>query len=145
MDGRPLKIFVPRNPMRQVIDPQRALGQADIAAIVFNPKSRDDIPQIRRGLQHLYLDPELRQRVFAILEAVRPERAGAKGKASPDTGRPGMAQWTILVLGVLRLGLNADYDRLHELANEHATLRQMLGAGDWQDHVRYALQTIKAQ
>jgi|APFre7841882590_1041340.scaffolds.fasta_scaffold10623_2 IS5 family transposase len=129
--------------MRQVIDPQLALGQADIAAIVFNPKSRDDIPQILRGLQHLYLDPALRQRVFAILEEVRPERVGAKGKASPDTGRPGMAQWSILVLGVLRLGLNADYDRLHELANEHATLRQMLGAGDWQDHVRYELQTIK--
>jgi len=28
-------------------------------------------------------------------------------------GRPGMEQWKILVLGVLRLGLNADYDRIH--------------------------------
>ncbi len=129
--------------MRKVIEPQRALGQADIAAIVFNPKSRDDIPQILGGLQHLYLDPELRQRVFGLLEDVLPERAGAKGKVSPDTGRPGMPQWTILVLGVLRLGLNADYDRIHELANEHKTLRQMLGVGDWQDHVRFELQTIK--
>ena len=77
--------------MRKVIEPQLALGQIDIAAIVFNPKSRDDIPQILRGLQHLYLDPELRQRVFAILEDVLPERASAKGKVSPDTGRPGMA------------------------------------------------------
>jgi hypothetical protein len=41
---------------------------------------------------------------FAILEEVIPDRAGAEGKASPKTGRPGMAQWTILVLGVLRLG-----------------------------------------
>jgi hypothetical protein len=32
--------------MRKVIEPQRALGQIDSAAIVFNPKSRDDIPQI---------------------------------------------------------------------------------------------------
>jgi hypothetical protein len=54
-----------------------------------------------------------------------------------------MAQWTILVLGVLRLGLNADYDRIHELANEHATLRQMLGVGDWQAHVQFELQTLK--
>jgi len=30
-----------------------------------------------------------------------------------------MEQWKILVLGVLRLGLNADYDRIHELANQH--------------------------
>ena len=85
----------------------------------------------------------MRQRVFAILEDVLPERASAKGKVSPDTGRPGMAQWTILVLGVLRLGLNADYDRIHELANEHKTLRQRLGAGDWQAHVHFDVQTIK--
>lgn len=50
--------------MRKVIEPQRALGQIDSAAIVFNPKSRDDIPQILRGLQHLY---ELRSNlVFGI-------------------------------------------------------------------------------
>jgi len=30
-----------------------------------------------------------------------------------------MEQWKILVLSVLRLGLNADYDRIQELANEH--------------------------
>ena len=129
--------------MRKVIEPQRALGQVDIADIVFNPKSRDDIPRILRGLQHLYVDPVLRQRVFSLLEEVLPDRIGAPGKACPDIGRPGMAQWTILVLGVLRLGLNADYDRLHELANEHATLRQMLGVGDWDEHVYFELQTLK--
>ena len=129
--------------MRKVIEPQRALGQVDIADIVFNPKSRDDIPRILRGLQHLYVNPVLRQRVFSLLEEVLPDRIGAPGKACPDIGRPGMAQWIILVLGVLRLGLNADYDRIHELANEHATLRQMLGVGDWDEHVYFELQTLK--
>ena len=129
--------------MRTVIDPQMAFGQVGIADIVFDPKSRDDIPQLLRGLQHLYTDPELRKRVFAILEELLPERAGAEGKASPKTGRPGMAQWTILVLGVLRLGLNADYDRIHELANQHTTLRLMLGHGGWPDGSRYELQTLK--
>ena len=129
--------------MRKVIEPQLALGQIDIAAIVFNPKSRDDIPQILRGLQHLYFNPDVRRRVFALLEEALPERADGKGKVSPDTGRPGMTQWTILVLGVLQLGLNADYDRIHELANAHKTLRQMLGVGDWQEHVRFELQHIK--
>jgi IS5 family transposase len=38
-----------------------------------------------------------------------------------------MNQWRILVLGVMRLGLNADYDRIHALVNQHGTLRQMLG------------------
>ena len=103
--------------MRTVIDAQMKFGQTNIADIVLDPKSRDDIPQLLRGLQHLYTDLPLRERVFKILEELLPERVGAEGKANPNTGRPGMAQWTILVLGVLRLGLNADYDRIQELAN----------------------------
>jgi len=129
--------------MRQVIDPQRQFGQVDIADIVFDPKSRDDIPPLLRGLQHLYLEPAVRARVFAILAEVLPERADGEGPARSDTGRPGMPQWTILVLGTLRLGLNADYDRIQELANQHTTLRQMLGHGDWSDATRYELQTLK--
>jgi len=38
-----------------------------------------------------------------------------------------MDQWNILVLGTLRLGLNTDYDRIHNLANHHLLIRQMLG------------------
>jgi IS5 family transposase len=127
--------------MRQVIDPQLQFGEQEIAAIHLDPKSRDDIPQILRGLQYIYITPELRERVFAILQEVIPP--GVDGQADPDTGRPGMAQWKILVLGVLRLGLNADYDRIQELANQHRTLRQMLGHSDWADETYYELQTLK--
>ena len=129
--------------MRIVIQPQLKFGETDIAAIVINPKSRDDIPQLLRGLQHIYTDTSLRQRVFALLEEVIPERADGKGKAGNQTGRPGMEQWKILVLGVLRLGLDADYDRIQELANQHKTIRQMLGHGDWLDEHRYELQTLR--
>jgi hypothetical protein len=85
----------------------------------------------------------VRERVFAILAEVVPE--GFNGKADAHTGRPGMEQWTILVLGTLRLSLNIDYDRVHELANEHKTLRLMLGHSGWADDEtsRYQLQTIK--
>jgi len=38
--------------MRQVINPQLQFGEQDIAAIELDPKSRDDIPQLLRGLQH---------------------------------------------------------------------------------------------
>jgi hypothetical protein len=127
--------------MRKVIDPQLQFGEQDISAIHLDPKSRDDIPQILRGLQYIYITPELRERVFAILQEVIPE--GVDGQADPDTGRPGMAQWKILVLGVLRLGLNADHDRLQELANQHNTIRQMLGHSDWADATYYELQTLK--
>ncbi len=131
--------------MRRVIVPQMKLGELAIADIKLDPKSRDDIPQILRGLQHIYTTPELRGEIFAILQEVLPERQieGRTVKADPNNGRPGMTQWQILVLGVLRLGLNADYDRIHELANEHKTLRQMLGHSDWADEKYYNLQTLK--
>ena len=58
------------------------------------------------------------------------------------TGRPGMALWRILVLGVVRLNLNWDYDRLQEMANQHRTLRQMLGHR-WEDETSYQVQTLK--
>lgn len=60
--------------MRTVIQPQLKFGETDIAAIVIDPKSRDDIPQILRGLQYIYTEVSLRQRVFAILEEVMPAR-----------------------------------------------------------------------
>jgi hypothetical protein len=131
--------------MRKVIEPQMKLGEQAIADIKLDPKSRDDIPQILRGLQHIYTTPELRGAVFAILAEVLPEHQinGKTVKADPNNGRPGMTQWQILVLGVLRLGLNADYDRILELANEHKTLRKMLGHSDWAADKLYNLQTLK--
>ena len=129
--------------MRNVFNPQMSLDGVDIGAIHLDPKSRDDIPQILRGLQYIYTEPALRERVFAILREVLPNRVNGEGKADANTGRPGMEQWRILVLGVLRLGLNADFDRIHELANQHSTLRQMLGHGDWSDKTEYKVQTLK--
>ena len=85
--------------MRSIIDPQLQFSEQDIAAIVLDPKSRDDIPQLLRGLQYIYTTPEVRERVFAILAEVLPERADAEGKVSTETGRPGMAQGKILVMG----------------------------------------------
>ena len=113
------------------------LGELGIDRIELDPKSRDDVPQVLRGLQHLYCTPELRDEVFGILASVVPE------KISPDIGRPGMELWKILVLGTLRLSLNWDYDRLHEMVNQHRTIRQMLGHGWTDEQATYALQTLK--
>jgi IS5 family transposase len=129
--------------MRQVIDPQVQLGEQDIAAIRLDAQSRDDIPQFLRGLQYIYVTAPLREAVFAILAEVLAPSADGAGTVSPDTGRPGMGQWKILVLGTLRLGLNADYDRVCELANQHATIRQMLGHSGWAEARDYSLQTLK--
>ena len=128
--------------MREIIKPQLALGVVDIAAIQLDPRSRDDIPRLLRGLQYIYMQPQVREEVFTILREVVPLDAAGQ-PVSVDTGRPGMAQWQILVLGVLRLGLNADYDRLQELANNHLTIRQMLGHSDFADDKNWGVQTLK--
>ncbi|WP_226852289.1 ISNCY family transposase [Acidithiobacillus thiooxidans] len=131
--------------MRKVINAQMVFGETDISAIQIDPKSRDDIPRLLRGLQHIYMQPELRERVFTILEDMRPVQADGKTLVSAEKGRPGMALWKILVLGTMRLGLNADYDRIHDLANHHLVIREMLGHGEWGENTdqRYHLQTIK--
>ncbi len=122
--------------MRVVQNEQMTIGEVDIASIRFNPKSRDDIPKILRGLQFVYTNVALRTALFELLESqIAP-------KISKTNGRPGMTLWTILVCGVIRLDLNCDYDRLHELVNEHNTLRQMLGRGAFED-VSYHFQTLK--
>ena len=65
--------------------------------------------------------------MFALLdEHVLPE-------TDREVGRPGMALWRILVLGVLKQGLGCDFDRLHDLANHHETVRAFLGHGDFAD------------
>ena len=128
--------------MRQVEQPQRQLGQVDITRIELDLRSRDDIPQLLRGLQYIYATPALRDEVFQILRQVIPQDDEGK-PVSADNGRPGMEQWKILVLGVLRLGLNTDYDRLQEIANQHRTVRQFLGHSDWYDEEHYGLQCLR--
>ncbi len=123
--------------MRQTFTPQLELGATPIEKITFNARSRDDIPQILLGLQYIYKDSNLRGAVLDVLHRHLSQ------KVDFNNGRPGMDLWILLVLGVLRLGLNCDYDRLHDLANEHKTIRAMLGHSDWQEDNQYSLQTLK--
>jgi hypothetical protein len=45
------------------------IGEVDVSRIVIDPKSRDDIPQILSGLQHLYIDQSTRAKIFHLLES----------------------------------------------------------------------------
>jgi hypothetical protein len=123
--------------MRQIQSSQLQLGQSDISSIHFDPKSRDDIPQLLRGLQYLYVNESIRDEIFKILLKVVPVEVSA------NNGRPGMDLWKILVMGILRLNLNWDYDRLLEMVNQHKTIRQMLGHGLRDEDDVYQLQTLK--
>jgi transposase, IS5 family len=102
-------------------------------------RSRDELPPILAGLQWLWMHPTLRAEILALLEA-----AVLAGKAA--TGRTGMDLWQILVLGVVRLGLDADWDRLEHIANYDSLVRQMLGvpATPWGEETKvFGHQTLR--
>jgi hypothetical protein len=122
--------------MRQVRNPQMKLGEICIEDIELDLKSRDDIPALLLGLQHLYADGHFRSRLFALLEEhILPG-------TDRTVGRPGMEMWRILVMGVVKQGLGCDFDRLRELVNEHMTLRRFLGHADVWDNHRYNYQNL---
>jgi hypothetical protein len=123
--------------MRKIQNNQMQLGEIDITDIDLDLKSRDEIPQLLRGIQAVYADKTARQKIFAILRQVIPQEVSA------TNGRPGMHLWRLFVLATLRLNGNLDYDKVQELANNHRTLRQMLGHGLTDDGVYYSLQAIK--
>jgi len=123
--------------MRKAKETQMKLGEVSISEISLDPNSRDDIPKILFGLQYIHNDKKLLEKIFLVLRGIIPEGIAV------DNGRPGMDLWKILVLGVLRLGCNWDYDRLQEMANKHKDIRRMLGHGLIDQDDEYALQTLK--
>src|SRR5262245_10821715 len=56
---------------------------------------------------------------------------------SRKCGRRGLNYWEITVLAAARLGCNLDYDKLQDLAENHRSLRQIMGIGDWQEEVDF--------
>lgn len=125
--------------MRQRYSPQPDLQVIPIEKIQLPLHSRDELPPILAGLQWIWLHPTLKAELFALLEAKI-----LTGKKA--TGRTGMDLWQILVLGVVRLGMDADWDRLEDLANHHLLIRQMLGvpAVAWGEPAKtFARQTLR--
>jgi transposase, IS5 family len=125
--------------MRHTFPSQPDLQITPIEKIRLPLRSRDELAPILAGLQWIWLHPTLKTEIFALLEAKI--LAGKK-----STGRTGMDLWQILVLGVVRLGLDADWDRLEDQANHHLLIRQMLGVPvtPWgQDAKVFAHQTLR--
>ena len=123
--------------MRIVTNPQMTFGGVDISKIKFDLRCRDEIPKMLLGFQEIYITKELRDKVFNILEDMIPV------KVDKTTGRLGMELWTILVLGSLRLNCNWDYDKVHDSVNNHKNIRQMIGLGENEKHIKFRIKTIK--
>jgi len=123
--------------MRKLIEKQLKIGQVDICDISVDPRCRDEIPQVLLGLQAIYGNKRVRDRVFSILSEIVPKNV------DPENGRPGMDLWKILVLGTIRLSCNWDYDKVHDIANNHKLIREFMGHTVFEFDQRYGLQTIK--
>lgn len=116
---------------------RKPIEDMQVDRAITDEKSRDDIPQLILGLQYIFLNVVLREQIFKILESIFPKDLDL------HNGRPGMDLWSIFVMAVIRTNLNCDYDRLHNLVNNHKTLRQILGHGFVDDQEEYCLQTLK--
>jgi transposase, IS5 family len=125
--------------MRHAFQAQPDRQRTPIEKIRLPLKSRDELPPILAGLQWVWMHPPLKAEIFALLEAKI-----LAGKQA--TGRTGMDLWQMLVLGGVRLGLAADWDRLEHVANYDSLVRQMLGvpAAPWGEaDKRFGHQTLR--
>lgn len=123
--------------MRTIIAKQMQVGEIDFKHIKIDLTSRDEMSQLFLGLQYIFITPKFRVRVFNSLKKIIP------AEVDMNNGRNGMTLWKIFVLDNVRLNCHWDYDKLTDIANNHRTLRQVLGHGLTDDNYRYPLQTIK--
>ena len=96
--------------MRSIRNPRLERGEVRIEDIALDYKCRDDLIAILIGIQYLYLQEDLRERLFALLDKYILPGTNRK------VGRPGMDMWSILVLGLIKQGTNCDYDQLPRIA-----------------------------
>lgn len=106
---------------------QMQLDATPIADIALDAECRDRMIPILRGLQHLYSQPQIRDRTLELIAQDVLENA------DPAQGRAGLTLWQVLVLASVRLGTNVTYDRLHYLSGNDRNLRAMMQVGDWSD------------
>jgi transposase, IS5 family len=95
-----------------------------IERVSFQLRCRHELIPILVALQHLYGRAEVCQQVFQLIQR------DINKDTRATRGRTGMSYWEILVLAAVRLGCNYDYDALQDLAENHRTLRQVLGVDD---------------
>jgi len=130
-------IFRKEFAVRLAYQEQPRLDCRPIGALELNLNCRDEIIPILRALQHIYLNAALRDELLDLVGQ------DVNLDSSPDYGREGLDYWSILVLAAVRLGCNLNYDKLQNLAEEHRSLRCMMGLSDWQEKTNFDWRRIR--
>ena len=127
--------------MRTKFERNPDLFTLPISSAEFPNNCRDEAPKLLKGLQAIFMNEELNVLVFDLLS----NKINPKQKKIIKSGRKGMGLWEILVLGVMRQGLNANYDRIHYLANGDVIMRTVMGieTESRDNKKQYGLTTIK--
>lgn len=113
--------------MRQHYEKQRRFDSTPIADLQLNYECRDETVAVLAGLQYLYTNGPLRNKVVKLVAA------DLNANSRRDVGRPGFDDWQVVVFAAVRLGCDCDFDKLQDQAENHRGLRTMLGLGDWDD------------
>jgi transposase, IS5 family len=106
---------------------QPTLDTLPLSEVSLNTQGRDEIIPVLAALKHLYGQAKERDEILALVAQ------DVNATTNAQQGRKGLDYWQILVLAAVRLGCNLDYDKLQNLAEEHRTLRRIMGIGCWQD------------
>jgi hypothetical protein len=123
--------------VRKAFEIQGRLGTNPISEVKLNRGCRDEIIPILSGLQFIYNDAQLRDKLISLVAGDINERT------SCDVGRPGMDHWQVVVLAAVRLGCNFDYDKLQDMTENHKSLRGIMGLGDWDEEVGFGHRRIR--
>lgn len=110
--------------MRKAYPTQLRFDTVPIQNVALNLECRDSIVPVLRALQHVYAN---RQLTTSILDLIADDIIG---DSRSDTGREGMDYWHICVLVAARLECNFTYDQLQDLAENHRSLRAIMGLGE---------------
>src|SRR5712691_4095086 len=122
--------------MRHAMERQRRLDCDSVSQVVLNLNCRDELIPILRALQQVYATPQVREAILKLVER------DVSAKSRSDRGREGLSYWCILVLAAVRLGCNLDYDKLHDLAENHRALRSIMEVGEF-DETQFSWKRIR--
>ena len=127
--------------MRTKFERNPDLFTLPISSAKFPNNCRDEAPKLLKGLQAIFMNDELNETIFSLLT----ERLNSGREKLVNSGRKGMGLWEILILGVMRQGLNTNYDRIHYLANTDRLMRTVMGIESESNlnQKQYGLTTIK--
>lgn len=122
--------------VRKPYQSQYRFDSSPIAQVQLNLECRDEVIPVLAGLQYIYTDSKLRNQVVKLVAN------DLNHDSRRDVGRPGMDDWQVVVLAAVRLGCNYDYDKLQDQVENHRSLRNIMGIGDWESSDSFGYRRI---